>query len=458
MSLIVARIAEAMAAGAEDIAARSGVRGLTKEDVRVGKTPEGIERIWLSRMMSRKTNKAIFEQEEQMAERQHQSNPFPLLPYSQLVYAMEQKHPGVYDFSLAFAYDAEKIDTERLDDAIQIAIANHPAFRGNEQYYHLEAHKQGATSVGRVSGECRAALGPTGLLLIRLNRILGDGYSFGLLLEDISKAYQGIALEPDYYFRYLQQVENRKQTAEYAEHEQELRERYGAVDGKTIPVRPTLDKEIEDDDEWLAGEYILPISEEDVPAWFLAPNRGKGAEGGKGASMNTLVCQATVLAIMDYCGTDEAALTWAYLGRENEQERHIFGSLHRDIPLRLRRGEDVKEEMQRGVRLSDYPWTLTDPQHEVWQYAVNVLQQPRLEDLDLHGLEFWPSEMKGNGFDEALMKRRWSVDGGLVEDQQTAYSLLDIEIEEMQLRFKYSATHYKKESIIRFAEMIKRYL
>lgn len=421
MNPIAEKIAQAMATGAEDIAARSGVKGLTEDDVRAGSTPEEIATIWLRRMMSRKTNKAIFEQEEQEAERHH----FPLLPYSQLVYNLEQKHPGVYDIPLALQYDTRKIDTERLNVAIMTAIKNHPVFRGNEQYYELRAEN--------------------GNLYIRLNRILGDGYSFGLLLEDICKAYQGIELEPDYYFRYLQQVESHKHTAEYAAHESELRERYGAVDGKVIPVRPTLDKKIEEDDEWIAGEYILPLALSEA-TW------GKGAEGGKGASVNERVCMATALAIMDYCGTDEAALTWAYLGRENEQDWHIFGSLHRDIPLRLRRGEDVKEEMQRGIRLSDYPWTLSDPQHEVWQYAVNVLQQPRLEDLNLHGLELWPVDIS-----LALSEATWGK-GTAGPGKRDFYSLLDIEIEENQLRFKYSATHYKKESIIRFAEMIKRYL
>lgn len=106
MSPIAERITAAMAAGAEGVAIRSGVKGLTEEDVREGKTPEGIAAIWLGRMMRRKTNKVVFEQEE---------------------------------------------------------------------------------------------------------------------------------------------------------HEEELRERYGAVDGKRIPVRPTLDKEIEEGDEWEAGEYVLEV-------------------------------------------------------------------------------------------------------------------------------------------------------------------------------------------------------
>jgi hypothetical protein len=41
------------------------------------------------------------------------------------------------------------------------------------------------------------------------------------------------------------------------------------------------------------------------------------------------------LAIADYCGTENAALTWAYEGRETEDEQRIYGSLHRDVPFQL---------------------------------------------------------------------------------------------------------------------------
>ena len=404
MSPIEERIAQTLAEGKENVASRCGIKGLTEGDVREGKTPEEIAKRWLARRLSQSTDKAIFEQEELEAEQKC----FPLLPYSQLVYEMEQQTPGVYTFPIVLQYDEAKIDTHCLNEAIQTAIVNHPVFRGNEQYYALYAED--------------------GLLNVSMNRILGDGYSFGLLLEDICKAYQGLPLEPDYYFRYLQQVEDHKQTKEYAEHKRQLEAHFEAVDGCSVPVHPSLDKEIAEYAEWLAGEYVQPI---DQPL------------------DNETVCLATAIAIMDYCGTNEAALTWAYLGRENEQERHIFGSLHKDIPMRICRADtkeeyrrQMKEEMQQGIRLSDYPYTLTNPQHEVWRYAANVLQQGRLED-DTHGLAF--------NLDTTSIPPRYHSEG-----RPLAYSLLDIEIEDHQLRLKYSATHYRETSIIRFAELIKK--
>lgn len=399
MNPIAERIANVMAEGTENIALRSGIKGLTEEDVRAGITPEGIAKLWLSRMMGKKTHVAILEQEEREAAK----GSYPLLPYSQMVWELEQQMQGIYTFHFVLRYNPEKIETDRLKAAIGQAIGNHPVFRGNEQYYDIVAE----------GGELR----------FRLNRILGDGYSLGILMEDICRAYQGLALEPDYYFRYLQQVENHKRTTEYMAHGSQLMERYGEIDGGVVPVRPMLDKEIEDGDEWLAGEYTLVLDRE---------------------VDNETVCLATAIAIMDYCKTDESALTWAYLGRENEQERHIYGSLHKDIPLRIRRSDSIDEyrrqirqEIEHGILLSDYPWTLTHPQHDVWKYAVNVLQQPKWEDVDLQGLEFIPTPP---------------------EKLSIAYSLLDIEIGYKSICIKYSATHYKEESIIRFAKLIETHI
>ena len=46
--------------------------------------------------------------------------------------------------------------------------------------------------------------------------------------------------------------------------------------------------------------------------------------------------------------------------------------------------------------------------------------------------------------------------------QKYAYALLDVEIVEnayyLQLRYRYSATHYKPESIRRFAALVRKYV
>lgn len=368
-----------------------------------------------------------------------------------MVYELEQQMPGIYTFPFTLEYDPEQIDTARLNSAIATAIAAHPVFDGNEQYYSIEAIEAKGEKV-------------KGYLKMRMNRILGDGYSFGILLEDICRAYHGLPIPEDHYIDYLAEYRDHTQSQEYAEHRDALVTHYADCGTDTCPVRPTLDKEIEEGDEWLAGEYSLPLSE---ATW------GKGATQwrDRGYSMNERVCLATAMAIMDYCGTDAAALTWAYLGRENEQQMHIFGSLHRDIPLVVHRAkctpgglvqselvQELKAEMRQGIIMSDYPYTLSQPYHDTWAYAVNVLQQPRMEDINLHGLEFslTPSSANSASSSEATSSAPAPHQAPTAPHQ--SYSLLDIEIGDNQLRFKYSATHYRESSIVRFAELIQRYL
>ena len=165
----------------------------------------------------------------------------------------------------------------------------------------------------------------------------------------------------------------------------------------------------------------------------------------------------TALAIAEYCGTDEAALTWAYEGRETPEEQRIVGSLHRDIPFRISRKSKVKSQkiasreecikearnqIRSGIAHSDYPYTLTAPYNKRWNYAVNVLRFNDTEELlPMSGL---PIEIVS------------------VPEQKYAYALLDVEIHEhpqdLSLWFRYSATHYQESSIHRFASLVRKYV
>ena len=158
------------------------------------------------------------------------------------------------------------------------------------------------------------------------------------------------------------------------------------------------------------------------------------------------------LAIAEYCGTDSAALTWAYAGRERPEEQRIFGSLHRDIPFQIKvkgerlkvKGELIREarnQIRSGIAHSDYPYTLTKPYTKRWNYAVNVL---RVEDEhELIKLLPQPVELLPS------------------PPQKYAYALLDVEMHEsaerLEIVYRYSATHYKESSIRRFAELVRKY-
>ena len=163
----------------------------------------------------------------------------------------------------------------------------------------------------------------------------------------------------------------------------------------------------------------------------------------------------TALAIAEYCGTDEAALTWAYEGRETPDEQRIYGSLHKDIPFKISRKskdesqklasreeliKNARNQIRSGIAHSDYPYTLSAPYSKRWNYAVNVLRGFEVEDIV--GNSDLPLEIVS------------------VPQQKYAYALLDIEIHEkaesLQLAYRYSATHYKESSIRRFAALVNK--
>ena len=165
-------------------------------------------------------------------------------------------------------------------------------------------------------------------------------------------------------------------------------------------------------------------------------------------SMDIFFSLATALAISEYCDTDYAALTWAYVGRERTEEKRIFGSLHKDIPFKISRNcsreemiDNARVQMRDEIAHCDYPFTLMSPYNNRWNYAVNVLRVENEHEL----IKLLPP----------------SVELIPTPPQKYAYALLDVEIHEsferLEIVFRYSATHYKESSIHRFSELVRKY-
>ena len=373
----------------------------------------------------------------------HQSK-YPLLPFSQLVYDMTHWMPGVYRFPAILRWKDGAKEKDRIENAFRRAFENHPVFsmqierkgmhyaselkdilHGN--YHDIKIHTCGSDVQISLFG----------------SRILGDGRSAEIFIEDIERAYKGLPLEPDDYWLYVARYEHHKSEPHYSLSRDWLISEFA---DESVPVHPTIDR------RWLTT--LLPpkagLYEDDYTAWHEKIEQLKEAHF---ISYEGIFSLCTALAIAEYCGTDKAALTWAYEGRETEDEQRIVGSLHRDIPFKIKvKGERLKvkdelikearDQIRQGIAHSDYPYTLTAPYNKRWNYAVNVLRVPDPEVFQsLTGL---PLEIVS------------------IPKQKYAYALLDVEIHEraelLQLVYRYSATHYKPESIRRFAELVRKYV
>ena len=270
---------------------------------------------------------------------------------------------------------------------------------------------------------------------IAYNRILGDATSEKIIFEDVCRAYQNLPLLSDKYLDYLIQVGQQRKSIRYSSDKQWLEDEFGNL---TQPVRPQTDVPI--------NENINPIEAELWEDYSDCRDAINSLQHEELLPMTALFSLACALAIMEYNGTDEAALTWAYGGRDTREEQRIYGSLHRDIPFKINRMSKneliraARKQYREGIAHSGYPFTLTKPYTAIWNYALNVLSQPAKKNINIP----FPFDIVESG-----------------NDSKVAFALLDVEIydgEALLINFRYSATHYKESSIRRFAAMVRKYV
>ena len=352
--------------------------------------------------------------------------------------------PSVYRFPMTFLWRGGAKEKDRIEEAIRAALANHPVFSmridGRGMHYSSSLVDIMHGPYMQVEVEER---GNDLVIKTDFSRVLGDGKSGHILIEDVKCAYHGLPLEPDDYWGYVARYEQRKSEPHYLRSKEWLEQEFA---DSSVPVRPTIDRNC-------LTTLLLPkagLYTEDFTSVQKQINR---LLTDHHLTMDGMFSLCAALAIADYCGTDEAALTWAYEGRERPEEQRIFGSLHRDIPFQINHKSTIinhksdlirhtRNQIRSGIAHSDYPYTLTYPYTKRWNYAVNVLHVTDVEDfIPTTGL---PVQLEPE------------------PKQKYAYALLDMEIVEhgdsLQLRYRYSATHYKPESIRRFAALVRKYV
>ncbi len=366
---------------------------------------------------------------------------YPLLPYSQLVFDMLKTNPDVYYTRFSLHVDKKKVDVDGLKNAFEASFRNHPAF---SMYVDERGMQQYNPSADVLHGQYHSVdfcdEKETVRIDISYNRILGDAIGQLIVFEDVCCAYQNLHLLPDNYMEYLARMEQLKQSARYLADKQWLEAEY---DSLTCPVHPQTDVPINDNRNPIEGVLL-----ENYSSCRDAINTLAHQELLPLTALFSLAC---AFAIMEYNGTDDAALTWAYAGRETPEEQRVFGSLHRDIPFHIHKSQinnretvirSARKQYREGIAHSTYPFTLTKPHTEIWNYALNVLAQPSPEQI-----------FKASPFTFEMVLP--------TEEPNVAYALLDVEIlegEQLYINYRYSATHYKPESIRRFAALVRKYV
>lgn len=369
---------------------------------------------------------------------------YPLLPYSHLVWDITRWMPMLYRFPMKYVWRGGAKEKEHIEEVLRAVLSNHPVFSSNINWrgYQYRIVPKDILH-GQYHDICFEIKGADLYLNISGSRILGDAKSGQILLEDVKRAYAGMPLEPDDYWGYLARYEKSNASSHYEASHVRLKKEFA---DESIPVRPTIDR------KWI-HTLFPPKSRRYADDLTSLRERINRFVSEQHLTLEGLFSLCATLSIADYCGTEEAALTWAYEGRETELEQHIYGSLHRDIPFQINHKSKIinqkaelirlaRNQIRSGIAHSDYPYTLTAPYNKRWDYAVNVL---RVEDAE-----------------EMLRKTSLPLEVVSIPKQKYAYALLDVEIHEkaesLQLTYRYSATHYKESSIRRFAALVRKYV
>lgn len=375
-----------------------------------------------------------------MSNLQSQIQRYPLLPFARLIWEQMQYIPEIYRDKISLVFDTSIVDVARLQDSVAKALRNHPVFsmiitQQGEQYFQPSAD----ILKGQFYSIEYIIEGNKLTMLFEFSRVLGDSYSFRLLFQDIFRVYKRKPLFEDKYMEFLQQYEKQKCTPQYEADRLWYEENFGKVN---YAVRPNVD----------TNQPLEQFGEESAYFDDLTSLRPKLQQvcDQCNLSVSQYISLCATLAIMDYNDTDAAALTWAYLGRDTMDEMAIFGSLHRDIPIKImkKRGADaqrqdllkqIQSQMTQSIAHSLYPYTLLAPQNQIWNYAVNVMTSVTENRLTQYASI--PIQL-------------------LIEENRQAMSLLDIDVCDdngLVIAYRYSATHYKPESIQKFASLVRRY-
>lgn len=418
------------------IAELCGIKGLTPEDVLQGLTPAGIASIWMHRRMASKACQS------QGLDGRH----YPLLPFSRLVHeSIRQNEEALkaWTFPLLLRAKDNEIDAERLSSAVEQAIGNHPVFSMHITEDGTQWYEKGYRTP-YLEAKVESKEGYV-YLSLTLNRILGDATSFVLLAQNIWRAYRGEDLPKDTYLQYLSKYVESSVTEDCHQHGEWLVQRYAQPDYPLLPWQDSPTGELPP-----RGHYTPYVLHPDYADKLQALSHKERI------TPNAFFGLVTALAIMDFNGTDQAGLTWAYMGRETHEQMFIFGSLHRDIPMKITKTKtktetkmetktntetaslfaQLREQMEQGIIHSDYPFTLSSPSDSPWHTAVNVLVQPSIAEA----MEGCPAEFE---FIPTV-------------GTEESHCMLDIDInlEPLTLTFNYSPQHYTEESIRRFAGLI----
>jgi len=273
-----------------------------------------------------------------------------------------------------------EVDAERLCDAVNKALKNHPAlsvaFMFDDNNDLKMKYVEGLlpeVKVRDIRPETEDALGD--ILVVPFNRILNaclckvnvfrgrkgcylffdvhhllmDGGSLSVVMGDIMNAYFGREMKKDYYFALLAENEERARQGTFNKDREYFKENYGDEDWCNIPEPDHDSMNINQ-----AGRMRrLAFTAEEV----------KEAEAYWGVSHSVMAISSGLLALSRFTGKQHVMINWIFNNRLSPVTENVVGMLIRNIPAAARMENissikelllSVKEQVAEGIAHCGY--------------------------------------------------------------------------------------------------------
>jgi bacitracin synthase 3 len=167
-------------------------------------------------------------------------------------------------------------------------------------------------------------------LFMDMHHMISDGFSVGVLRENIQRAVRGEPLPEDYYYTFLLREQKAAQTTAYAEARQYFGNLLGDTDWCNIPKPDFASWDSEGAEEMIGLSLTMKQMEE--------------AEARLKVTGNVICLAAGALAMREYSNREDVLLNWINDNRSRAGNESTVGLLFKILPVALHMDEYPDEK------------------------------------------------------------------------------------------------------------------
>jgi hypothetical protein len=438
--------------GAMFVLAAAEVEGLSGADIFKYRTPAAIA----AAIEEGKDRGSLEEREEAARRTEHPLTPLQIEMIDTQLFRPSSTMWSNLHFLLRF--DPDEVEAERLCEAVNRTIKNHPAlstsFGYNDKCEIVQRYVPGLVPdvkvkkisqktadtlpdvlimpFDRILDSCllRAGVYSSDMhtyLFMDIHHLLMDGASIGVLLADIVRAYNDEELSKDYYFSILADEEKRIREGSLKQDHEWFKGKYGNDVWCNMPPC----KEGSGNIDQTGRMKRLDFDEKAV----------KTAEDRLRVSRSVMAITAALIALGKVTGTKHVMINWIFNNRLEPEAEGVVGMLVKNLPVAVRLEEysslqallcSVKEQVAEGIAHCSYDF-MTEQYQAFISDCLEVNFQSGMSGSELIGLN--PTQIKLNDDFSAVGVRLQLIllenefgDGGFDSDMEYAEGLFDREV------------------------------